>query len=504
MWRQPKSLLGKDRSTSNMIPLCADVIQGHLLCASEEFPLCGRYPVTVLAGEMRLDERNVASDFNLFGASTYEEAISALMSTQAILSEEKASPLADLVRSMVVYKPRPSLRRAWSRVTIRSIEPIQYSIVDLSHAVQRGRTDEIHSPAAVLDTIPYSRVFYYTHPGAIITHRARKLEIVSMTLPPAFAVENYSCIRNRTLAAFVKPSSATHFTRPLSKTLITIVKKLETVELREQIAATSKDTKESHRERVSVFAGCGVVNVKRQVRGYRKLSSVNFREISKHELSMPPIEYDTFGLFMCTDSETLSARLGERFGSGVHALSHAVLAVAPLFAEGLTRSDLECDHSHYAPTQLKFFDERAGGSGCTQRLWKCFFQSNSILEAAVQLMKNCSSCGLDSRYDSGCPACLHASNCLEFNKHLSRSSAIVIGERMLERVKATDLYKKRLDSADSSSAKDGTAIDTTPRRKARLEALKRAKEMHPARQRQFVVGRPSWPLDDQGRRHACG
>lgn len=47
---------------------------------------------------------------------------------------------------------KPSLR-----VQLRSIEPINYSIVDLSHPMQGGRNDAIHDKAAIMDTIPYSR-----------------------------------------------------------------------------------------------------------------------------------------------------------------------------------------------------------------------------------------------------------------------------------------------------------------------------------------------------------
>lgn len=49
----------------------------------------------------------------------------------------------------------------WKRVSLRSIEPVSYSIVDLSHNLQGGKTDKIHNQAAVLDTIPYSRVSRY-------------------------------------------------------------------------------------------------------------------------------------------------------------------------------------------------------------------------------------------------------------------------------------------------------------------------------------------------------
>lgn len=541
IWRQPKSLFAKGLSAANSIPIQGDLVQGHLLCASEEFPLTGSEPVSAIVGCTHAADQ-MLSDRALFGLDAYDEALAALQLTGSVIQEDVHVQIGSTV-SQAIFKARPSLRRAWSRLSIRSIEPINYSIVDLSNPGQRGRTDGIHDASAVLDTIPYSRVFYHAHPGAIITHRAKKYEIVSMTTPPVFAAENYSFRRSLNLAAFVRPTNVRYFTRPLGKTLITIVKQLEVVELREKLpfcashsAAQNGSADEvdvgriantevhgelqeypagksnsaaagptgTKAEGILAFAGCGAVSVKRQVRGYKKLSIVNFSEISRTELSLPPIEYDTFGLYICSDHSSLAHVLGERYGPGVHALSHALLAVAPMFAPGLTRGDVECDHSYYAPTQIILFDARAGGSGCVHRLWTCFFQPKNILDAAIELLK-CPSCQLDSRYDGGCPACLHASNCLKFNQHLSRSAAIVIAERMLVRVKATDLYQQNAAiNHDEHLTKKENSVDTTPRRKARRTAMQNAKEMHSARGRQFVVSRPSWPLDGQGVREEKG
>jgi ATP-dependent helicase YprA (DUF1998 family) len=181
--------------------------------------------------------------------------------------------------------------------------------------------------------------------------------------------------------------------------------------------------------------------------------------------------------------------------------SHAILAVAPLFAPGIVRGDIDCDHSTYDPTQVMLFDERAGGSGSVARLWKAFFsQSNNIVLAALNLLQGCASCQIEEMYDGGCPACLHAANCMRFNLNMSRSAAIVIAKRTLQMIKQTELYQQSVDGiaivSSTVSSQQTTEIDTTPRRKSRNRALQRAKEMNGASERQFVIGRPSWPLVD--------
>jgi ATP-dependent helicase YprA (DUF1998 family) len=189
--------------------------------------------------------------------------------------------------------------------------------------------------------------------------------------------------------------------------------------------------------------------------------------------------------------------LGERsFGAGVHALSHAILAVAPIFVPGMVRQDLECDHSYFEPTRIMLFDERAGGSGACQRLWDVLLQPDGVIDAAVDLLHDCRTCKSDATYDGGCPACIQASNCLNFNLHLSRNAGVVIGRHLLARLKQIPVSSCDISETTFSDSIEeiNQQKDTTPRRKTRERGLRKAKEMHAARHRQFVVGRPAWPL----------
>lgn len=509
IWRHPKALLGCGIATPNIIPVNHGLVQGHLLCASEEFPLTGPCPITVTqnlsAGE---EQPGLLNDHDLFGGQgVYEEALAVLRSSRAVLSENIVVSSAS---GLTVYKAHAAMNKAWSRISIRSIEPVQYSVVDVSHPGQGGRMDAIHDERAVMDTLPYSRVFYHAHPGAIITHRGRKYKVLSMTRPPSSVTDTFDGSRaSLNLAAFAKPTKDKYATRPLSNLHITVVKQMERAEILAKLPGTesttgSKKPGDPVKESMPTgnvdcnFAGCGAVTVKRSVHGYTKLSLITRAELSRTELSLPPLEFDTFGLWINTEADRMSLLLGDSYGPGVHALSHAILAVAPLFAPGLVRSDLECDHSFFAPTRVMLFDERAGGSGSCERLWKSLFLPKSILDAAVELLEECSSCRRDSGYDGGCPACLHVSNCVKFNMHLSRSAGATIGKRVIERVQETDLYKQFAKAASDESTDQHAGQPDTPRRKARTKALQKAKEMRSARDRQFVVGRPSWPLDSDG------
>ena len=500
LWRHPRSLFAKGVQSDDSIPLRGATLRAHLLCAAAERPLCGKYPVTILN---KSENGRVVSDFpadsKLFceEEDEYFKAVQALVDAKA-LREEKIVVNGE---DVLVYSSAPSKIKPWSRVSIRSVEPINYSIVDVSHPGQNGRINGIYDENAILDTLPYSRVFYHAHPGAIITHRGQKYKIISMTQPPDYDSNFLGCRGTTNLAAFAKPTTSQYTTRPLSRMQINVINQLESAVIENnKVAADDDGTKKEKEEYIAgdssfftPFAGCGAVSVKRCVHGYKKLSLITRQEIARSELSLPDMEFETSGLWINTSVEALQPLLGDRYGEGVHALSHAVLAVAPLFVPGLSREDIQCDHNPWKPTHMMLFDERAGGSGCVHRLWPHFFvQDDNILDAAISLLEECSACSADEGYDGGCLACIHASECLKFNTHLSRTSGVIVGKYMKEKLEQTNIFK----SVEKGAVTEEARV-FSPRRKARERAMEDAKDMISSRgdSRQYVIARPSWPMD---------
>ena len=513
LWKNPASLLSRGITSQRSFPINAGVVSGHLLCASKEFPLTGTFPATILrssdSGDCDNNQPHLLSDVDLFGSEEiYTEALTKLCSSGSV---RKFQPSVASGGTIQAFKASAFIEKPAMRVSIRSVEPISFSIVDISHPLQGGLTNGIHDERAVLDNLPYSRVFYHAFPGAIILHRGQKYKVISMTRPPPYdPCSSYS--RNLNLAAFAKPTSDKYMTRPLSTNTITIVKQIERVDIQSFTALENIEEEKSPTTIINTpapdradteesFAGCGIITIKRTVHGYKKLSLLTRAELSRHELQLPEMEYDSFGLWIDCEAETLSPFLGAKYGEGIHALSHALLAVAPLF-QPCIRSDLECDHAAYSPTRICLFDERAGGSGTTAELWKSLFMPNGLLEAAIDLLANCSSCCQEEN-DLGCPACIQSGQCLKFNQFLSRSSALIIGRRMLKRLMQSDPYKDIANAMEAVSVE----VTETPRKKSRDKALRHAKDMTSAKERLFVVGRPSWPTDEDtmpGRRQEQG
>ena len=557
LWRNACAVLSQSKNTVPCIPIDSTLLKGHLLCASFEFPLVGKTLLSDILNDVHVIHNDDAfSDITLFGyPALYKEACSILLS-KGLVSQQITKTKTGLdVRCM---RAHPSVQKPWSDISIRSIEPLQYSIVDLHHPLQGRSTDGIKSKKAVLDIISYSRVFYHCFPGAIIMHRARKYKVQSLTKPPNVTGLGYSTASD--LVAYVVPSRVNYTTRALQITGITIVKRIECIVLpkviqtnfaipgeqrsalvessvneeeaiafilasRFEVVEESKnmlvDSQKNDEEDCSDLqniedgpvAGNGVVTVRRQVWGYAKLSPVTRAEMSRTELALPPLEYDTNALWIDAEACALRHCL-PRYDHGIHALSHAILAVSPLFTS-CSSTDIDCDHSLSDNTKVLIFDTRpGGGTHTTEQIWK---QLHLILPAALAMLEDCPMCQMEQVYDFGCPSCLQGIPCTNFHDGLSRKAAIVIGRRMLARMQKTEYFmncaskshsqarcphengvpctptKKRLQQESPPSSSDGT-----PLKLSRAEALKRCKDLTGAKNRQFVIGRPSWPMDIVG------
>ena len=350
-------------------------------------------------------------------------------------------------------------------------------------------------------------------------HRGQRYKVEVMNNPPPFADGSIGYCRPMKLGAFAKPTSVSYTTQALALTHITVVKQFDRVEIAPKTILNSTDRKEGkstdqadifykHPElNAGAIAGNGVVTVKRTVHGYKKLSPVNRVELSRHELKMPSMEYDTNAIWFDCEASLLASVMPD-FDAGVHALSHALLAVAPLFVP-CTSADIDCDHSRHETTRIMIFDNRAGGAGITSRLWRNFFlPTGGILSSAIELLEHCSTCSDTSGFKGGCPGCIQSVPCINFNEDLSRPAGLRIARRLLKRIEQTDLYLENVNEAAEEKARNATCtperqekrtkvVSETPRRLSRKRALEHAKDLESAKRRGSVVGRPSWPADER-------
>jgi len=305
----------------------------------------------------------------------------------------------------------------------------------------------------------------------------KKYEIVGISRPPRPGSTYFG-----DLMAFAKKVTAKYSTAALSVTTLTIVKYLGRLE-----TSCDKTTESGIVQTISpsFLAGHGIVNVKKQVHGYKKLSLVDRSELSREEIKLPPMEYDSNSLWIDVDATKLRSEI-KNFDEGVHALSHAIIALAPVFVP-CSYSDIDCDHSHYNCSRIIVYDTRAGGSGTSARLWDQIFEPNGLIESAIGLLTHCPSRCHHSGY-VGCPACIQAIPCSDFQNGLSIPAAIAIARHLLRRIKSNICSYQ-----SESSLVNSPCTSISPRRKKRLVD---AADLERARKRHILIGRPSWHTDE--------
>jgi DEAD/DEAH box helicase domain-containing protein len=108
IWRRPRTLLSRGKTALVSMQLNVGLVQGHLLCAGEEYPLMTRGAITTLF----LNETAgcalapVLSESDLFGSrDIYDASIEGLLATGML--KEKSVPVAGSKTGIVVFKTHP-------------------------------------------------------------------------------------------------------------------------------------------------------------------------------------------------------------------------------------------------------------------------------------------------------------------------------------------------------------------------------------------------------------
>ncbi len=85
LWKHPKSLLGRGLAAPPSVPLNTGIMTSHLLCAAEEFPLCGKHSIAEsLCFDRNDNTEHELSDFDLFGGEVYEESLENLLDRKQV------------------------------------------------------------------------------------------------------------------------------------------------------------------------------------------------------------------------------------------------------------------------------------------------------------------------------------------------------------------------------------------------------------------------------------
>ncbi len=242
-----------------------------------------------------------------------------------------------------------------------------------------------------IGTMERWRAMNSAHAGAVYLHRGTTFFVTALFLDQA--------------RAELEPCQVDFYTQSITQSVL--------------------DPKASFRDAKLPNAQVGIagVNVTDSVIGYRTKSLDGDTILGIDTLELPPISYNTvcirFDLPMLDEEGSMEEQIG-----GVHAIEHALLAVAPIIA-GCDRGDLGSAwytvfHDTMRPAVF-IFDRTPGGVGLCEKL---FDSLTGWIHAALQILKSCPC-------ETGCPACLMSARCEAYNEMLDKKSAILLMQGMI-------------------------------------------------------------------------
>jgi DEAD/DEAH box helicase domain-containing protein len=254
-----------------------------------------------------------------------------------------------------------------------------------TYTILRGEGDA----ARVIGTVDAIRAFHECHEGAIYLHLGQQFLVRGMD------VEN----RKVRVAA-------------VDSDYYTEVKAEKQTEVLETFASRDLGPARIH---------LGRLKVTEEILGYEKRRLHGRDRISSHDLQLPPIVFETVGLWMELPEDLrgmVVAREGHFMG-GIHATEHAAISLFPLLAI-CDRNDIGGIsyplHPQLGRSAIFIYDGYPGGVGLAAKGYEGL---EDLLERTRKLIDGCPC-------EKGCPSCIHSPKCGNGNQPLDKEAALLI------------------------------------------------------------------------------
>ncbi|XP_054806101.1 uncharacterized protein LOC129308773 isoform X2 [Prosopis cineraria] len=358
--KHPEKLFGRPIECCYVDAQNKQVLEQHLVCAAHEHPL------------------SVPYDEQYFGFCLESSLVS--LKAGGYLSYEQSSDSSTRIWNYIGPQKLPS-----HAVNIRAIETIRYEVVDQ----QRKK---------VLEEIEESKAFFQIYEGAVYLCQGKTYLVEKLDLS------------NK--VAFCKEADLKYYTKTRDYTDIHVIGG--------NIAYPVKIS-------TDVFpktnARADLCKVTTTWFGFYRIWRGSNQIFDSVDLSLPQYSYESQAVWIPVPQSIKEAVVKQTydFRGGLHAASHAVLNVVPLYIT-CNLSDLapECPNPHdrrYQPERILIYDQHPGGSGLSLQL----------LAAALELLSSCH-CSVEV----GCPDCAQSFACQEYNEVLHKDAAIMIIKGVLD------------------------------------------------------------------------
>ena len=254
----------------------------------------------------------------------------------------------------------------------------------------------------LLETLALTKAYEETHEGAVLLHQG-----------VTYLVEEFNL---NNLIAKVRREDVNYYTES-RKTVDVAIKK-------------------THEEKTDGFnIGLGEVIVTEHYHDY--VMKTYDEVIGRAPLDLPPLTFSTIGMWFTIPNEIENEiqELGLDFQGGIHAVEHAMIAMAPFYAMcdrrdigGLSTSM----HPDTGSSTIFIYDGFEGGIGISENLY-CVVKE--LWDKTLSLIDNC-------ECKDGCPSCIYSPKCGNENDPLDKQAAIIILGKLLGDAKK-DAFKKK-------------------------------------------------------------
>ncbi|HEU4401083.1 MAG TPA: Zn-binding domain-containing protein, partial [Candidatus Polarisedimenticolia bacterium] len=374
-WQRIGRVGREDRPSLTILVAMPDALDQYFMARPEEFlsrgfeevvfdpanPVIARAHLLCAGAEKPLEEPR---DRELYG-----EAVFGLVRE---LEKEGALALDAAGRRWYTLRRRPQ-----RDVNLRSIGTT-YTILD-------------ESADKVIGTIDSVRAFHETHAGAIYLHHGQQYLVRDLE------------IEARKVRAV--PVDVDYYTEVRGE------KETEILEVLEQRSAGS------------LRASLGRLRVREELTGYEKRRLFGRDRLGLHDLTLPPLTFETVGLWITLPDALRDLVLEQEghFMGGIHAAEHAMISLFPLLAI-CDRGDIGGIsyplHPQIGRSAIFIYDGHPGGVGLAA---KGFRSLEELLGRTAALLASCSC-------DSGCPSCVQSPKCGNGNNPLDKAAALLILE----------------------------------------------------------------------------
>jgi DEAD/DEAH box helicase domain-containing protein len=261
-----------------------------------------------------------------------------------------------------------------------NVAPVE--LVNLNNLADR--TIRIEVEGETLETMDYDRALREAYPGAVILHQGETYLVRKLDLEAGVA----HCARE----------DVDYYTEPLIREDVRILRSFE------------------EREFGALRLGLGEVRVTQEVRGFRKRRAGV--TLGVEELSLPPLEFDTEGVWFAVPKE-LVGDIRASLAGALHGAEHALVAMAPLYAMA-DRWDFggvsTPFHPDLAGPAILVHESFAGGVGLVRKL---FAVAGEWVKAAADLVGTCPC-------QDGCPSCVLSPRCGNENQPMDKKGAALL------------------------------------------------------------------------------